>query len=188
MLFKGNLRKNLDVLGGQYADDSLWAALRAVSMADTVAAMPGGLDADVLEGGANFSAGQRQLLTVARALLRHSKVTLIDEASSSVDVEADAALQRAIRTQFADSTVLTIAHRVHTILDSDRVMVLRDGRVAEFASPAALLADPASEFGKLVRESQRGAEGGDDVGRTPPPTAAALPSSSKTSTHAKGGS
>ena len=159
VLFKGTLRRNLDVLGGKFSDERLWEVLRAVSMAETVKALPGGLDAGVDENGGNFSAGQRQLLTVARALLRNSRVTLIDEASSSVDVESDAALQKAIREQFASSTVLTIAHRVATILDSDRVMVMRDGRAAEFDSTVKLLADDKSEFASLVRESQRGAAG-----------------------------
>ena len=160
-MFTGTVRRTLDVLGGQCSDDELWNALRTVSMESAVAALPGGLDAAVSEGGSPFSAGQRQLITVARALLRRSRITLIDEASSSVDVESDAVLQRAIRVEFARSTVLTIAHRVHTILDSDHVMVMRDGRVAEFATPSELLADPSSEFAALVRESQRG--GGDDA-------------------------
>ena len=122
-----------------------------VSMSAAVADLPCGLQAPVEDGGANFSAGQRQLLTCARALLRHSRVVVLDEASSATDVASDAALHRAVRYCFKESTVLTVAHRVHTIVDSDRVLVLDGGRVAEFDTPAALLAQPGSLFAALVR-------------------------------------
>ena len=155
VLFSGTLRSNVDVLA-QHTDAKVWNALSLVSMADAVRALPKQLDAPVSDGGSNFSAGQRQLLTVARALLRNSRVVILDEASSSVDALSDKALQSAIRSQFAKSTVLTIAHRVHTILDSDRVMILRDGRIAEFDAPAVLLAREGSEFASLVRDSSQG--------------------------------
>lgn len=122
------------------------------------------LDLPVSEGGGNFSAGTRQLLCVARAVLKQCKVVVLDEASSSMDAATDAALQRAIRTEFADATVLTIAHRLHTILDSSLVVVMGSGRVLESDSPSTLLADADSEFSQLVRWSR---------GRTPPADASA---------------
>jgi ABC-type multidrug transport system fused ATPase/permease subunit len=112
------------------------------------------LDLDVSEGGGNFSAGTRQLLCVARAVLKQCRVVVLDEASSSMDAATDAALQKAIRTEFADATVLTIAHRLHTILDSSMVVVMGSGRVLESAAPATLLADPESEFSQLVKWSR----------------------------------
>ena len=158
VLFSGTLRRNLDVLD-EHKDAALWSALGMVSMADAVRALPRGLDSPVSDGGSNFSAGQRQLLTVARALLRRTRVVILDEASSSVDALSDKALQTAIRSEFAGSTVLTIAHRVHTILDSDRVMVLDDGRIIEFDAPTALLAKVDSTFAGLVKESQGSMDG-----------------------------
>lgn len=127
-----------------------------VSLKAMVASLPGGLSAPVEDGGANFSTGQRQLLTCARALLRRSRVVVLDEATSATDVASDAALQAAVRTSFAGSTVLTIAHRVHTIIDSDRVLVLENGRVAEFDAPEVLLSRPGSAFASLVRAAGAG--------------------------------
>jgi len=109
----------------------------------------------VAEGGENFSAGTRQLICVARALLRRCKVVVMDEASSAMDAATDAALQRTMRTEFSGCTVLTIAHRLHTIIDSDAVVVMERGRVREHGPPAELLETPGSEFASLVRESRR---------------------------------
>merc|ERR1711881_790121 len=105
----------------------------------------------VTEGGGNFSVGQRQLLCLARAALRMSKLILLDEATASVDSETDDKLQAAMRKQFHSSTVLTIAHRLHTIMDSNRIMVLENGKVHEFDEPWTLLQDEASLLSKLVR-------------------------------------
>ena len=99
----------------------------------------GGLDAVLGEAGSNLSSGQRQLLCMARALLRKARVLVLDEATSNVDTASDALIQETVRAAFADCTVLTIAHRLHSILDSDRVLVLEDGRVKEFDTPEALL-------------------------------------------------
>ena len=101
--------------------------------------MQGGLDAVLGEGGSNLSSGQRQLLCMARALLRKARVLVLDEATSNVDTGSDALIQETVRAAFADCTVLTIAHRLHSILDSDRVLVLEDGRVKEFDTPEKLL-------------------------------------------------
>ena len=99
----------------------------------------GGLDAVLGEAGSNLSSGQRQLLCMARALLRHARILVLDEATSNVDTASDALIQETVREAFADCTVLTIAHRLHSILDSDRVLVLEDGRVKEFDTPGNLL-------------------------------------------------
>eukprot|EP00741_Cyanophora_paradoxa_P012037 tig00020592_g11632.t1 len=105
----------------------------------------------VAEGGSNLSTGQRQLLCLARALLRRCRVLVLDEATASVDVHTDAVIQKTVREEFRDATVLTIAHRLETIADADRVLVLERGRVVEAGPPRALLADPASRFARMAR-------------------------------------
>ena len=115
--------------------------------------MQGGLDAVLGESGSNLSSGQRQLLCMARALLRNARVLVLDEATSNVDTASDALIQETVRAAFADCTVLTIAHRLHSILDSDRVLVLEDGRVKEFDTPEKLLQVGASRgFGPLSED------------------------------------
>jgi ATP-binding cassette subfamily C (CFTR/MRP) protein 1 len=113
-----------------------------------------GLMAEVTEYGENWSQGQRQLLCLGRALLRKCKVLLLDECTSSLDFETDREIQKTIRTAFAESTVLTIAHRISTILDSDKILVMDDGVAAEFSSPKALLQDPTSLFSDIVRHAE----------------------------------
>ena len=111
------------------------------------------LDYEVVDNGANFSLGQRQLLCMGRALLRNSKVLMMDEATASVDMDSDALIQRTVRDAFADCTVLTIAHRLNTIMDSDKVAFLEAGALAEFGEPADLLKDKTGLFTKLVEQS-----------------------------------
>ncbi|CAJ0569826.1 unnamed protein product, partial [Mesorhabditis spiculigera] len=127
----------------------------AIIPQEAVSELSGTLLAEVQEGGANFSVGQRQLFCLARALLRNSKILVIDEATANVDPHTDELIQKTIRRQFANSTVLTIAHRLHTIMDSDRVMVLKDGRLIEFAHPYELLKKPHSQLSALVKETGR---------------------------------
>lgn len=129
-------------------------ALKKVQLAEVVAVLPGGLDEQVVEGGENFSMGQRQLLCIARSLLRRPKILVMDEATASIDNTTDAAIQQMIRENFADATILTIAHRLNTIMDSDRVLVLDDGRVAEFDSPSALLSKTDGIFKSMVDKSK----------------------------------
>ncbi|CAI7880577.1 unnamed protein product [Closterium sp. NIES-54] len=138
--------------GGRVRGDvELWEALTQAGVADAVRALPGQLDAEVAEGGGNLSVGQRQLLCLARALLRRSHVLVLDEATSNVDTATDAAVQAAVRGgAFAGCTVITIAHRLHTIVDCHRVMLLEDGQVAELDSPAALLQERSSRFSAFV--------------------------------------
>jgi ABC-type multidrug transport system fused ATPase/permease subunit len=156
VLFSGSVRSNLDPFGAAAGGDAgLWSALERAGVAPAVRAMPGGLDADVAEGGGNLSAGQRQLLCMARALLRAARVLILDEATSSIDNATDAGVQATVAAAFADCTVLTIAHRLHTIVGSDRVLVLDGGRVQEFDAPAALLRKQGGAFRALVEETAR---------------------------------
>ena len=123
-------------------------------MKNVIVDAPAGLDTIVEEHGTNYSVGQRQLLCVARALLRKSKVILMDEATASIDLETDMKIQKTIRKEFSDSTVITIAHRIHTIIDSDRVMVLEMGELKEFDRPSVLLQNSESMFSQLVEKSK----------------------------------
>ena len=137
-MFSGTLRDNLDPFG-EYDDERLWRALDDTNLRAFVNAELGGrMDARVTEGGANFSQGQRQLVCMARALLRRPKILILDEATSSVDPATDALIQATVRANFRDATVLTIAHRLGTIADADRICVLDRGRLAELDAPAAL--------------------------------------------------
>ena len=108
-------------------------------MKDHITSLPNKLSEIVAEGGENFSNGQRQLICIARVLLRDPKVLVLDEATASIDNELDKKIQIMIRAKFKTSTVLTIAHRINTIIDSDRVMVLDKGKVIEFDTPETLL-------------------------------------------------
>lgn len=139
VVFSGSVRANLDPFDAVGGDVYIWEALEQAGMADTFRHMAGGLDAEISEGGGNLSTGQRQLLCMARALLRRTKILVLDEATSNVDSSTDQLIQSTIRTAFKDCTVLTIAHRLNTIIDSDRIMVLDAGNLVEFDTPAALL-------------------------------------------------
>ncbi|EPS42616.1 hypothetical protein H072_3436 [Dactylellina haptotyla CBS 200.50] len=152
-LFDMSVRENLDPAGVR-DDTELWSVLELSHLKEHVSKMEGKLDAKIHEGGSNLSAGQRQLMCLARALLTPSNILVLDEATAAVDVETDSVLQKTIREEFSDKTMITIAHRINTIMDSDRIIVLDAGRVAEFDTPAALLAKgSASLFHGLVREA-----------------------------------
>ena len=158
VLFKGTLRYNLDPTG-TYSDDDLWRALELSNLAEYVKGqeVEGGdnLNMQVQEGGSSLSVGQAQLICLARAVLRKSKLLFMDEATASVDVTTDKLIQDVIRENFQDCTVLTIAHRLHTIMDCDRVLVLDHGRVAEYDTPQKLSADPDSVFGAMLRQGTK---------------------------------
>lgn len=138
IVFSTNVRFNLDPFG-QHTDTELWEVLREVNMEEAITSLPLKLDEKVAEGGENFSLGQRQLICIARALLRKPKVLVLDEATASVDNATDELIQKMVRERFRDVTVLTIAHRLHTVIDSDKIAVLSDGRLVEHAPPHQLL-------------------------------------------------
>uniref|UniRef100_A0A8B9P5N0 ATP-binding cassette, sub-family C (CFTR/MRP), member 10 n=1 Tax=Apteryx owenii TaxID=8824 RepID=A0A8B9P5N0_APTOW len=149
-LFSGSIRENLDPQG-QQTDSELYQVLEQCHLRDVVTQM-GGLDSELGERGKSLSVGQRQLVCLARALLTQAKVLCIDEATASVDQKTDQVLQQTIRQRFADKTVLTIAHRLNTILDSDRVLVMQAGKVAELDSPARLSKKDGSLFQRLLHK------------------------------------
>ncbi|KAK9823545.1 hypothetical protein WJX72_003616 [[Myrmecia] bisecta] len=153
VIFSGSVRKNLDPFDAAGGDAAIWEALRQAGCADLVRSLQGGLDAEISEGGGNLSTGQRQLLCMARALLRRTRILVLDEATSNCDNTTDSLIQTAIRTAFSECTVLTIAHRLHTIIDSDRILLLAAGKLREFDTPANLLRDTTSAFYGLVKDT-----------------------------------
>ncbi len=153
VLFSGTLRSNMDPFG-DFKDEEIWNALDGCGMKSAVEEMPSLLEEPIAEYGDNLSQGQRQLLCLGRALLKKCRILLLDEATSSVDYETDKEIQQTLRSAFADCTVLTIAHRVNTILDSDKILVMVDGKVGEFGSPGDLLQDSNSIFSDIVKHSK----------------------------------
>ncbi|KAJ2778391.1 hypothetical protein GGI15_004187 [Coemansia interrupta] len=153
VLFAGTVRENLDPFG-TYADHEIWQALEHAHLADVVRSKEEGLEFVVTQGGENFSVGQRQLICLARALLKRAKVLVLDEATAAIDNSTDAIIQESIRKEFKDCTVLTIAHRLNTIIDSDMILVVDGGKLAEYDTPENLLANEASLFAKLVEEAR----------------------------------
>ena len=158
-LFVGTVRRNLDPFES-FEDDELWSVLHDCGLEEMIRARQGQLSADVAEGGSNFSLGEKQLICVARALLRKPKLLLLDEATASIDAATDSMIQAMVRRVFAGTTQLTIAHRLNTIADSDIVVVLDDGRVAEMDSPEKLLQDPSSQYSAMVRAAAANSSGG----------------------------
>ncbi|KAK3028915.1 hypothetical protein RJ639_039924, partial [Escallonia herrerae] len=158
-LFRGSIRTNMDPLG-HYSDDEIWKASTLIShsfalekcqLKSTISSLPNLLDASVSDDGENWSAGQRQLFCLGRVLLRRNRILVLDEATASIDSSTDAILQRIIREEFSNCTVLTVAHRVPTVIDSDMVMVLSFGKLMEYDEPSRLM-ETDSFFSKLVAE------------------------------------
>ncbi|KAL6198464.1 hypothetical protein ACLB2K_028253 [Fragaria x ananassa] len=152
ILFSGTVQFNLDPFS-EHNEADLWEALEKAHLKDVIGRNSFGLDAEVSEGGENFSVGQRQLISLARALLRRSKILVLDEATAAVDVRTDALIQETIREEFKSCTMLVIAHRLNTIIDCDRILLLDAGQVLEHGSPQELLLDEQSAFSKMVRST-----------------------------------
>ncbi|KIM46743.1 hypothetical protein M413DRAFT_63584 [Hebeloma cylindrosporum] len=156
VLLSGTLRSTLDIFG-EYDDAGLYEALRRVNLLkpsgpdQSQSSIFANLDTPVSELGDNFSTGEKQLLCMARALLRRSKVLVMDEATASVDYATDEIISRTIREEFADSTIVTIAHRLRTVIDYDRIMVMDEGQIVEFDSPGLLINNEGSRFHKLCK-------------------------------------
>ncbi|XP_043697067.1 ABC transporter C family member 14-like [Telopea speciosissima] len=150
VLFEGTVRSNVDPIG-LYSDEEIWKSLERCQLKEVVAAKPEKLDSPVADNGDNWSVGQRQLLCLGRVILKHSKILFLDEATASVDSQTDAVLQKIIREDFSACTMISIAHRIPTVMDCDRVLVVAAGLAKEFDKPAHLLERP-SLFGALVQE------------------------------------
>ena len=151
VLFGGSLKRNLDPFSVQ-TDLDLWTALEEVQLKAMVEKLPGQLEYRVNETGSNFSVGERQLVCLARALVQKSKIIVMDEATANVDFKTDNLIQEVIRHKFKDSTVLTIAHRLNTIMDYDKVLILDGGRMVEFDKPEILIQN-GGIFAELVKNS-----------------------------------
>lgn len=151
ILFSGSLRYNLDPFS-EYSDYAIWETLEQVSLKETDK-MTNGLETKISEGGHNLSFGERQLICLARAILRENKILIMDEATANVDRQTDAFIQQTIREKFRDCTVLVIAHRLHTVMDLDRLLVMDNGRVVEFGPPYSLLTREGSIVNKMAKEA-----------------------------------
>lgn len=152
-VFSGSIRKNLDPFD-EHTDDAIWKALEQAHLKAFVDTLPSTLWYELSENGDNLSVGQRQLLCLARALLRKTRILILDEATAAIDFETDELIQKTIRSEFSDCTILTIAHRLNTIIDYDRIMLLQDGRLIEFDSPKKLLADSTTQFYEMAKEAK----------------------------------
>lgn len=152
VLFSGTIRKNLDPLE-EYPDYIIWSALDDVELKDVVENLPDGLNSKMSEDGTNFSVGQRQLICLARAIVRNTKILILDEATANVDQQTDLLIQKTIINKFRTCTVLTIAHRLNTVIDSDKVLVMEGGTMVEFDHPHNLLQKKESVFYKMVEQT-----------------------------------
>lgn len=167
VLFKGSLRVYVDPFD-EYTDAEVWAALQKAQMTDSVARLAAGgkspcpagveprhqhLYAEVADSGENLSIGERQMLVMSRALLRGAKILVLDESTASCDHETDAFIQQMIRERFRDCTIITIAHRLHTIIDCDMILCMSAGRVVEYNSPTVLLSKEGSLFRALALDA-----------------------------------
>lgn len=149
IIFTGSLRYNLDPFNVK-SDVEIWEALGQAQLKKPVDSM-GGLDATLTDGGTNLSVGQRQLVCLARAILANNKILVLDEATANIDPTTDELIQQTIRKRFADCTVLTIAHRLQTIIDSDKILVMDAGQVSQFGDPSSLVDDKEGLFYSMIQ-------------------------------------
>ena len=151
-MFAGTVRTNLDPFE-EHTDEEVWSVIEKVGLKHTIDTAAKQLDMEVIDNGSNFSLGQRQLLCMGRALLRNSRVLMMDEATASVDMDSDALIQKTVREAFSECTTLTIAHRLNTIMDSDKILFLDSGKVSEYDDPQTLLGNPSGDFSRLVEKT-----------------------------------
>ncbi|KAJ3113504.1 hypothetical protein HDU96_003327 [Phlyctochytrium bullatum] len=154
VLFSGTIRSNLDV-ENKHSDTELWEVLEMIGLKTYVSSLPFKLEDPISENGENLSVGQRQLVCLGRAILYRSRILLLDEATASVDQAADNLIQESIRTHFKQATVVSVAHRLNTVVALDRVLVLEDGKLVEFDSPAKLLSTEGSAFRRLAEVTDK---------------------------------
>lgn len=152
ILFSGSIRHNLDPFG-EYTDDDVWNALEEVELKQVISRTNDGLAMTIMNAGANFSLGQRQLICLARAVLRENKIVILDEATANVDGETDKIVQCMLSKKFANSTVLTITHRMHTVMTYDKILVMDAGRIVEYDSPINLMQRNDGKFQKLIKHN-----------------------------------
>lgn len=152
VLFSASMRYNLDPFD-EFDDEKIWKALEGVKLKNLISELPAGLSSKVAEGGSNFSIGEKQLVCLARAILRENKIILMDEATSNVDLETDNLIQTTIRERFANCTVVTIAHRLSTVIDYDRILVMDAGTCVEFDTPYELLRKDNGIFYNMVKQT-----------------------------------
>lgn len=148
VIFSATLRDNLDPFH-KFHDADLWNVLEEVKLKQMVES----LDYHLEQGGSNFSVGQQQLVCLARAILQDNKILVLDEATANVDPMTDALVQTTIRKKFENCTVLTIAHRLNTVMDSDKVLIMDQGQMLEFDHPYILLQNEQSQFNSMVQET-----------------------------------
>ena len=136
-----------------YTDEKVWEALKLAHLEEFVSTLNEGLSYEIAEGGENLSVGQRQLVCLARALLRKTKILVLDEATAAVDLETDELIQATIRREFSDCTILTIAHRLSTIMDYDKILVLQNGEKVEYDSPEKLKGNSNGIFYSMCKDA-----------------------------------
>ena len=152
VLFTGTLRLNLDPFN-VHQDEDIWRSLELAHLKQFVSQLEKQLLHEISEGGDNLSVGQKQLVCLARALLRDSRIIVLDEATAAVDIETDELIQNTIREQFADCTIITIAHRLNTVIDYDKILVLNQGQLAEYDSPNNLIKNTNSIFHSMAKDA-----------------------------------
>lgn len=150
-MFAGTLKFNLDPEGNA-TDDEISQLLLKAQLGSLLDNDPAGIEQKVDENGSNLSSGERQLICICRAILRKSKLVILDEATANIDIVTEQSIQRLISEEFRDATMLTIAHRLNTIMASDKILLMENGSLKEYDTPSNLRDDPTSEFSKLLNE------------------------------------